>query len=60
MDFAFENNLTMIDLYPILLDEHNSGKKVYNSNEQHWTAEGNRIVAETLKEFILGSKLIGN
>jgi hypothetical protein len=52
MRFAKERNLAMIDLLPVLERESNNDKQVYDPQEQHWTAEGNRIVADVLVEYI--------
>lgn len=51
MKFAKENDLNMIDLLPALRKEAGKGKRLYNPLEQHWTAEGNKVVATSLLEY---------
>ncbi|MEP0262734.1 hypothetical protein [Dokdonia sp.] len=54
--FAKANNLQMIDLMPSLQKAHRSGSKMYNTQEQHWTVQGNKVVANALSEYITTSK----
>ncbi|WP_299256531.1 SGNH/GDSL hydrolase family protein [uncultured Aquimarina sp.] len=58
MSFAKENNLQMFDLLPILQLETRKGKKLYNPKEQHWTAEGNLIVAQSLLKYLRNTSLV--
>ena len=57
MQFAENNNLLMIDLLPILQSKSNNEKPCYNRTEQHWNAEGNRVVAHTLMDYLKTEKL---
>lgn len=50
--FAKANNLQMIDLMPSLQKAHRSGSKMYNTQEQHWTVQGNKVVADALSGYI--------
>ncbi|MDY8138866.1 SGNH/GDSL hydrolase family protein [Aquimarina sp. 2201CG5-10] len=58
MNFAKKNDLHMIDLLPILRLERSKGEKLYNSKEQHWTAMGNKVVANTILEYLTQKSLI--
>jgi hypothetical protein len=58
MNFAAENNILMFDLLPILQSESNKGKVLYYRYEQHWTIEGNHLVAEQLIDFLKSKSLI--
>ena len=42
----------MIDLMPSLRHAQNKGISMYNIKEQHWTAEGNVLVAKVLCEYL--------
>lgn len=57
LDFAKKNKLEMIDLMPSLQIAHRSGSRLYNSKEQHWTVQGNKVVADVLSGYIKGLKL---
>lgn len=50
--FAKANNISIIDLMPALKKAHQSGVKMYNSQEQHWTKEGNKVVGDVLSKHI--------
>ncbi len=50
--FAKANNLEMIDVMPALQEEHHKGTKMYNPIEQHWTVEGNKVVANVLSKYL--------
>ena len=52
MGFAKDNHLTMIDLLPALLAEGQSNKSLYFRIEQHWTREGNELVARVLIDYL--------
>ena len=56
--FGKTNNLLMLDLLPILISEANKGKTLYNRKEQHWTSDGNRIVADALMAYLQTQGLI--
>lgn len=47
-----KHDLPVLDLFPVLKEITQRGKMLYNPNEQHWTAEGNRIVAETIERYL--------
>lgn len=50
MSFAKSNGIDMIDLLPPLLNATRKGEKMYHPHEQHWTKEGNLLVAQVLAE----------
>ncbi len=52
MHFAKENDLQMLDLLPILRKTNTEETLLYNQFEQHWTAQGNAIVAQAILEFL--------
>ncbi|WP_298311611.1 hypothetical protein [uncultured Aquimarina sp.] len=52
LTFAKVNQLKMIDLMPALQKSHRNGIKMYNIQEQHWTAAGNQIVAYVLSDYL--------
>ena len=58
MEFAKNNQLEMIDLLPVLRAETKKGKALYFPNEQHWTAEGNKVVARSLFNYLDNRNLI--
>lgn len=49
--FAKANQIEMIDLLPALQEAQRKGIKMYNTIEQHWTEEGNKVVAEVLTNY---------
>jgi hypothetical protein len=51
-EIAARNGLTLLDLTPRLLREAAAGRRLYHEREQHWTAEGNRVVAEEIAGFL--------
>lgn len=50
--FAKANHINMIDLMPALKKADQNGVKMYNSQEQHWTVAGNKVVGDVLSEYI--------
>jgi hypothetical protein len=50
MRFAGDHGLPMLDLLPPLHAEVQKGRTLYYQHEEHWTAEGNRVVADLLLE----------
>ncbi|WP_299680793.1 hypothetical protein [uncultured Dokdonia sp.] len=50
--FAKANQLKIIDLMPALQEADRNGIKMYNAQEQHWTVEGNKVVADVLSKHI--------
>jgi hypothetical protein len=58
IQFANKNNLLMIDLLPTLISETKTGKTLYNRKEQHWTSDGNRVVAHALTAYLKTRSLI--
>ncbi len=58
MKFAEMNNLMMLDLFPILRKESKKNKKLYHAVEQHWTKEGNQVVAMSLMQYLKAKALI--
>ena len=57
MQFAKDNNLLMLDLLPVFLDERKKNVKFYHPVEQHWTKEGNQVVATALMDFLESKSL---
>lgn len=58
MQFADENGLVMLDLLPILESELRKGRRIFNPEEQHWTSEGNRIVADAVLDYLRSKSLV--
>ncbi len=58
MHVAHKNNLYMIDLFPMLKEESQKQVKLYHTYEQHWTKEGNRIVADCIINYLKSHSLI--
>jgi len=56
--FADHNDLPLLDLLPILAPAARSGKVLYNQSEEHWTSEGNRLVANALVEYLRSRSLV--
>ncbi len=50
--FAKANNISMVDLMPALKKAQYNGVKMYNPQEQHWTTEGNKVVADVLTTYV--------
>jgi hypothetical protein len=50
MAYGEDHGLPMLDLLPPLRSEVKKGKTLYFPSEEHWTAEGNRVVADILSE----------
>lgn len=45
-------HIPTLDLFSILHQKTLNGSTMYNLNEQHWTKEGNAVVAKALEDFI--------
>jgi len=58
MQFAKDNNLLMLDLLPVFLEEGKKNVKFYHPVEQHWTKEGNQVVANALMDFLESKSLL--
>ena len=58
MQFGAKNNLLMLDLLPALLSENRKNVMLYHPREQHWTKEGNRVVADALLDYLKSKSLI--
>ena len=58
MEFAKRNHLLMLDFFPLLLQESKRNVKLYHPVEQHWTKEGNRVVANALIDYLESKSLI--
>jgi hypothetical protein len=58
MKFAKTNGLNMVDLLPILRSETKKELPLYFAKEQHWTKEGNRVVANYLLNYLDSNSLI--
>lgn len=50
--FAESNNLPMFDLLPILRAKAQKEKMLYHPAEQHWTQDGNYVVAHALLDYL--------
>lgn len=51
--FAVRHHIPVLDLLPPLREAQMRGESIYNRLEQHWTAAGNRVVADALRGFLL-------
>ncbi len=51
--FAKANQLEIIDLMPALRKATLGGLDMYNIKEQHWTVEGNKVVADEIANYLL-------
>lgn len=58
MEFAQRNHLLMLDLFPQLHQESKTNVDLYHPAEQHWTKEGNRVVANALIDYLESKSLI--
>jgi hypothetical protein len=58
MQFAKEKGLLMLDLLPVFLKAEQRNVKCYHPVEQHWTKEGNEVVANVLIDYLKDSALI--
>ncbi|NQV94009.1 MAG: SGNH/GDSL hydrolase family protein [Sphingomonadales bacterium] len=58
MQFGREQKLLMLDLLPALQAKNNPGNKMYNEKEQHWSKEGNQVVADALLEYLRTNSLL--
>ena len=58
MQFAKANSLLMLDLLPVFLEEAKRNVKCYHPVEQHWTKEGNEVVAKALLDYLNANSLI--
>ncbi len=48
-----------LDLTPSLKREASQGKRLYFPIDGHWNREGNRVVAEAIREFLAGKGMVG-
>ena len=55
IQLATHNNLSMIDLLPILEAELAQGRPSYNVKQQHWNSHGNHVVAGVLLKYLAES-----
>ena len=53
LEFAAVHDLKMLDLLPILREAETEEMPLYYAFEQHWTAEGNRVVAKAIADFVV-------
>ncbi len=58
MEFGKRNDLLMLDLFPKLHQESKTNVDLYHPAEQHWTREGNRVVANALIDYLESKSLI--
>jgi hypothetical protein len=58
MQFAEDNGLLMTDLLPPLLAAGKTRKSLYFRYEQHWTGEGNELVAGLLVDYLRSVGLV--
>lgn len=52
LKFAEEHEMLMFDLLPALRTQQQKESKLYNPIEQHWTAQGNTLVAQEMMRFL--------
>jgi hypothetical protein len=55
---AEEEGFWLLDLTPRLKAETQSGKRLYHRLEQHWTPEGNKIVADEIIKELLAKNIL--
>lgn len=58
MQFAKRNNLLMLDFFPVLYQENKKQANLYHPFEQHWTKEGNQLIADCLLDYLKFNSLI--
>ncbi len=58
MEFGKRNDLLMLDFFPQLHQESKTNIDLYHPAEQHWTKEGNRVVANALIDYLQSKSLI--
>jgi hypothetical protein len=58
MEFGKRHDLLMLDLFPQLHQESKTNVDLYHPVEQHWTKEGNRVVANALIDYLESASLI--
>lgn len=58
MQFAKDNNLLMLDLLPVFRKEAKKNVMFYHLVDQHWTKEGNQVVANILVDYLESKSLI--
>jgi hypothetical protein len=58
MEFSKRHDLLMLDLFPRLHQESKTNVNLYHPVEQHWTKEGNRVVANALIDYLESRSLI--
>ena len=59
-DWAKLHDHPMLDLLPILRERSQGNEPLYWPVEQHWTQEGNRVVAEAYLEFLRSEPRLRN
>jgi lysophospholipase L1-like esterase len=59
VEYCGERNIPCLDLTQALKREAQEGKQLYFRSDGHWNKEGNRIVAETLQNFLTSRGLAG-
>jgi hypothetical protein len=58
MEFGRRNDLLMLDLFPHLHRESKANVDLYHPAEQHWTKDGNRVVAKVLMDYLKSKSLV--
>jgi len=52
VEFGKTRQVLSLDLTPLLREKASRGVKLYFSHDSHWTTIGNRIVAESIHDFL--------
>ena len=53
MQFCRENKITWIDLTPFFREEANRNKQLYFRLDGHWNAEGHRLAARAIYDYLV-------
>ena len=59
VEYCRARKIACFDLTPVLKQAARQGKELYFSIDGHWNKEGNRLVAEALKNFLIEKGLTG-
>jgi hypothetical protein len=53
-----EQKILCLDLTESLKRKANQGEKLYFRIDGHWNKEGNRVVAEEIRKYLLAKKIV--
>lgn len=59
VEYCGARGIACFDLTPVLKQEARQGKELYFPIDGHWNKEGNRVVAEALKNYLTAKGLTG-